>query len=114
MTENKDKKIEAHGLSQRDKELISANNLVAPYAATFADGHADSVKPSRPKNTTTGDWWKKLIQWRRQARTKKFHRISDIAKSFPDEPIVIAISKEYLLATYIDIVEARQIVILAR
>jgi len=88
--------------------LISADTLVAPYAATFADGHADSVKPFRPQSTTAGDWWKKLIQWRRQAR-HKVSSISEIAKSYPDEPMVIAISKEYLSATYDDIVEARKL-----
>lgn len=85
--------------------LISADTLVAPYAATFADGHVDSVKPARPHSNAAGDWWKKLIQWRRQAR-HKVSSISDIAKSYPDEPMVIAISKEYLSATYDDIVDA--------
>ena len=88
--------------------LIGADTLVAPYAATFVDGHADSVKSSQPQSTTTGDWWKKLIQWRRQAR-HKVSSISDIARSYPDEPMVIAISKEYLTATYDDIVEARKL-----
>jgi hypothetical protein len=90
--------------------LISTDTLVIPYAATFADGHPDSVKPSRLQNSTTGDWWKKLVQWRRQAR-QKVSSISDIAKSYPDEPLVIAISKEYLSATYDDIVEARKMLL---
>jgi hypothetical protein len=88
--------------------LISADSLVAPYAATFADGHPDSVKPSRPQNSTTGDWWNKLIRWRRRER-HKVSSISDIAKAFPGQPLLIAISKEYLNATYDDIAEARKL-----
>jgi hypothetical protein len=87
--------------------LISADTLVAPYAATFADGHADSVKPSRLQNCTTGDWWNKLIQWRRRER-HQVASISDIAKTFPNRPLLIAISKEYLSATHDDIIEARK------
>ena len=34
--------------------------------------------------------------------------ISDIAKTFPDQPLLIAISKEYLSATHDDIIEARK------
>lgn len=86
--------------------LISADTLVAPYAATFSDGHADSVRPSRPRECTTGAWWNKLIQWRRRERNE-VASISDIAKTFPDQPLLIAISKEYLSATHDDIVEAR-------
>jgi len=86
--------------------LISADTLVTPYAATFADGHADSVKPARLQNCTTGDWWNKLIQWRRQER-HEVASISDIAKHFPDQPLLIAISKEYLSATHDDIIAAR-------
>jgi len=86
--------------------LISAETLVAPYAATFVDGHADSVRPSRPREYTTADWWNKLIQWRRERY--EVGSIADIAKNFPDQPLLIAISKEYLAATHEDIVEARE------
>jgi hypothetical protein len=86
--------------------LISADTLVAPYAATFSDGHADSVKPMRPQACTTGDWWKYLVKWRRREK-HEVASISDIAEKFPDQPLLIAISKEYLSATYDDITKAR-------
>jgi hypothetical protein len=87
--------------------LISGDSIVAPYTATFASGHADSVNRPSQKNWTTGDWWEKLVQWRRQER-HEYASISDIARKFPNQPLLIAISKEYLSATFDDISEALQ------
>lgn len=86
--------------------LISAETAVAPYAATFTNGHADFVKPPRPQACTTGDWWNELVRWRRR-KGHEVASISDIAEKYPDQPMLIAISKEYLSATYDDIVKAR-------
>jgi len=85
--------------------LISADTLVASYAATFTNGHADFVKPSRPQDCTTGDWWNELVLWRRR-EGYDIASISDIAKNFPEQPLLIAISKEYLSATCDDIAKA--------
>jgi hypothetical protein len=86
--------------------LISAETPIAPYAATFTNGHADFVKPMRPQDCTTSDWWNQLVRWRRR-NGNDVASISDIAERFPNQPLLIAISNEYLAATFDDIAKAR-------
>ena len=86
--------------------LISMNDQLLPYAATFSPGEEDAVVPSTFTNNQISEWWSFLIA-RRRKQCKKIASIEDIAEAFPDDPLVVAFSKDYLRAVVHDLDKAR-------
>jgi hypothetical protein len=84
--------------------LITPETEICAYAATFSPNHPDSVVRNGSKAFQTADWWRGLSA---QASGKKFRRLSDIAKAFPEVPIVAALSSDYLAAVEADLTAAR-------
>ena len=88
--------------------LLHADDLVIPYAATFARTHDDSVlrgvTPSE-EPTTLATWWSTMNlaqSGRRLSRTT----IGQIAASDPETPIIVVASRQYLLAMAPDLATA--------
>lgn len=83
--------------------LISASDNVVPYAATFSPGHVDSVIPRQLSQHSTSEWWNLLIAWPKPGKRS----IAAIAEAFPDEPLIVAASNDYLKAIAHDLELAR-------
>ncbi|WP_204054018.1 hypothetical protein [Microbispora rosea] len=82
--------------------LIKVDARIAPYAATFAVGHEDSVAPD------TGGarrWWERLATWDgpQAGQPRSF---SALARRDPDAAIVAVLSEPYLRACATDLREA--------
>ena len=80
--------------------LVSMDTLVKPYSATFSPSHPDSTS-----NWTNSDsnilnsrrWWQLLSNWT-NSESGLPRSICDVAKVFPNSPIIVAASKVYLNA----------------
>lgn len=89
--------------------LIPGRALIVPYAATFTNGHADSVALEGGMNTRAEvrAWWNAL---------SRFHgtlpgtprSVRKLALTSPDSAFLLALSATYLAAMVDDIVEARE------
>jgi hypothetical protein len=80
--------------------LVSMDTLVKPYSATFSPSHPDSTS-----NWTNSDsnilnsrlWWQLLSSWT-NSESGLPRSICDVAKVYPNSPIIVAASKVYLNA----------------
>lgn len=86
--------------------LVSIDESLAPYAATFSSGDDDSVIPPELSSHSVAEWWGKLVCRRRQDGGS-VASISDIARLHPKEPLIAAISNQYFKAVANDLEEAR-------
>ena len=88
--------------------LIPADCSIAPYSATFSNGHPDSV-PGRLKNghKDLGQWWKEISTWT-GPDPKEPRTITEIAIRFPNSRILVAASDSYLQTMLEDLEIARQ------
>lgn len=88
--------------------LVPAHAHLAPYAATFAGSHRDSVSAGTgdPPKEAARKWWRALSEWRGpvpgSART-----LVDLAVSDPEASWLIMMSPTYLGAITNDLLEAR-------
>jgi hypothetical protein len=86
--------------------VLRPSESVAPYSATFSRTREDSVLRTGESGAGSRDWWSGLCMWRR-SRRKDFPSISRIAKKFPNHPLLIALSAEYVSALADDLLMAR-------
>ena len=91
--------------------LLGLDAPIQPYSATFSTRHPDSVV--LPYDTLAYDasadkraWWNALIDlnWNRE----KPFSLADLAAEYPDSPMLIAASGNYLHAVQDDLINARE------
>lgn len=90
--------------------LLPLDAPIQPYSATFSTRHPDTVvvsresKPADPR-ADKRSWWNALIdlEWDRDRPIS----ISDLAAEYPDSPLLIAASANYLHAIQDDLNHAR-------
>jgi hypothetical protein len=87
--------------------LISIDRPICSYAATFSSNQPDSVLPDKPSCFTHEEWWIGLTEWHKQ-QGNPISCIADLAKAYPSEPLIVALSPEYLTAVYRDLYTARE------
>jgi len=86
--------------------LLAPDDLLSPYGATFAPGHADSVHRSNDAVTTSRarlDWWTALTEskWRDGTRS-----ITDVFAAHPRDRFLVCIGPSYLDAVRADLERA--------
>ena len=86
--------------------LISVDQPVCSYGATFAAGEADSILAGKSDSKALREWWHLLCEWRKKLGAE-ISSVTEIALRYPNEPIVAALSADYLKATFDDLVQAR-------
>lgn len=86
--------------------LISVDQPVCSYGATFAAGEVDSILAGKSDSNALREWWHLLCEWRKKLGAE-ISSITEIALRYPNEPIVAALSADYLKATLDDLVQAR-------
>jgi len=86
--------------------LVAMEEPLAPYAATFSARNPDSVIPPELSSHSGAEWWKLLVTNRRQ-NGAHVASIEDIAKLYPEDPLVIAVSSDYLKAIAFDLAASR-------
>lgn len=82
--------------------LIPVDAPIAPYAATFAFGHEDSVASDADG---TRQWWDLLSRWVRP-HDRQPRSFAGLASRYPDAAIVAVLSDPYLRACADDLREA--------
>lgn len=87
--------------------LIPIDRAICSYAATFSSSKPDSVLPDKPSRFTHEEWWGGLSEWHKQ-QGNPISCIADLAKAYPSEPLIVALSPEYLTAVYRDLYTARE------
>ncbi len=87
--------------------LLSAEEEVSSYAATFARGELDSVASGNVPSDRLTEWWTLLCDWQRN-KGKAVSSLADIACVYPDQPMIVAISADYFKATKLDLLKARE------
>jgi len=88
--------------------LIDLDELLTAYDATFSPGQDDSVIPPELSSHGVNEWWDLLAESRKQ-QGAKVSRIANIAELYPDAPLIVAVSNEYLRAVAHDIETAQSI-----
>ena len=85
--------------------LISIEERVVSYAATFSRQEEDFVLGPN-SDSTTDEWWKVLCA--RRAKSKHYpYSIADIASTAPYRPLLVAFSAEYFRAAKADLTKAQ-------
>ena len=89
--------------------IISIESLIAPYAATFAAGHSDSVSCARGKLAPSENaaWWYELTNWR-PIGVRGPRSIFDVFRAAPKSIHIFALSPSYLDAISSDLLAARE------
>jgi hypothetical protein len=82
--------------------LLSADQTIPSYSATFVNNDLDSVASDHLEKT---DWWKLLVEWRRELTGVGC--ITDLALANPESVIIVAVSSTYLSVIKDDLVSAR-------
>ena len=87
-------------------------SIAAPlqsYAATFSDGHPESVCPPgvQDRNSFRQHWWTGLSTWSGPEAGKP-RSLSELAASNSGSPLIVAASKRYLQALEFDLTKARE------
>jgi hypothetical protein len=90
--------------------LIKSTSLLAPYAATFSIGQADSVNNglnsgASPKEVALA-WWKMLGGWRGPS-PGTVRQIWQLARDEPEAPLLVVVSDAYFSAIREDLKRAR-------
>jgi len=88
--------------------LIPIDRPICSYAATFSSSQPDSVLPEKPSRFSHEEWWSGLGEWHKH-QGDSITCIADLAKAYPSEPLIIALSPEYLTAVYRDLYTAREL-----
>jgi hypothetical protein len=85
--------------------LISIEERVVSYAATFSRTEEDFVL-GPDSDSTTEEWWDLLCA--RRAKSKHYpYSLADIATTHPSRPLLVAFSAEYFRAAKADLTKAQ-------
>ena len=89
--------------------IISTAARIAPYAATFAVGHEDSISCARGKNAPfeNAEWWHDLTSWKPKG-VQGPRSIRGVFKSARDSVHLFALSPSYLDAISDDLLAGRE------
>lgn len=95
--------------------LVSLDTPIAPYSATFSTRHPDTVVLAGHAQTAVRaatdkrEWWNGLtgLGWTRERPIS----LRDLALEFPDCPMVLAASANYLHAVQDDLLAARDLLV---
>lgn len=82
--------------------LLSADETISNYSATFVSNELDSVASNLSEKT---DWWNLLIGWRRASTG--IGCITDLAVANPKSVLMVAVSSSYFSVIKEDLVSAR-------
>lgn len=89
--------------------LVTPKTMVPPYSATFAVGEPDSVVRQGNQEDVLR-WWRLLVAWRK-SKGPGVGSIADIARGHPSEPLIAALSDDYLSALREDLAQARGLLV---
>jgi hypothetical protein len=87
--------------------LVRPTERLLPYSATFTRTHPDSVLAARERSSELKAWWCELCRWR-SSNNQTPASIQQLASRFPEHPLLIALSREYLAAVADDLILARK------
>lgn len=82
--------------------LLSADESISNYSATFVNNELDSVAADLSGKT---DWWNLLVEWRRASTG--IGCITDLALENPKSVLMVAISSSYFSVIKDDLISAR-------
>jgi len=88
--------------------LVRHFDPMKSYAATFAQGHLDSVAPNLQadeRRKALREWWSELSNWRGVGSSPR--SLEELALEDPQAPILAALSSKYLDAVTADLLKAR-------
>jgi hypothetical protein len=89
--------------------LISIEESVVSYAATFSRMEEDFVL-GPDSESTTEEWWHLLCA--RRAKAKHYaYSLADIAATHPSRPLLVAFSAEYFRAAKADLTKAQSLLV---
>jgi hypothetical protein len=83
--------------------LISANQCIPCYSATFIHSDKDSIGLTINDNVA---WWNLCVEWQR--KRIGIGSITDLAAVNPDAKFVVALSMPYLAVVKNDLIQARE------
>ena len=83
--------------------LLSADEAISNYSATFVNNEPDSVAPDLSGKT---DWWNLLVEWRRELTG--IGCITDLAIANPKSVFIVSISSSYFSVVKDDLISARK------
>ena len=88
--------------------LVSLDDRIKPYSATFSASHPDSVTGKAggvERSLLLREWWRLMSKWRshRQGGTRS---IAEVAAANPRSPLIIIASENYLAAIANDVRDA--------
>ena len=82
--------------------LLSLDDKLTAYDATFVSGQVDSVIPPELSRHSVTEWWDLLAENRRK-QGADVARIANIAERYPQDPLLVVVSNNYLKAIAHDI-----------
>jgi hypothetical protein len=84
--------------------LLSSEDAVTPYSATFTARQCDSVKLERDPEGNQR-WWEGLTK-RTPKTTRLIVSVAELARAYPTAPLLVGVSPDYLWAMRVDLVAA--------
>jgi hypothetical protein len=85
--------------------LVSLDNCLKPYSATFSGEHPDSIAKKTTgddRQSIFGDWWKLMAKWDGPGPGEP-RTIAEIAADSPNAPLLVIASEKYLMAIESDL-----------
>ncbi|MDA1229488.1 MAG: hypothetical protein O2856_01815 [Planctomycetota bacterium] len=89
--------------------LLQMDDVVKPYSATFSRNHPDSISlriTSDEPESILRNWWNALAD-DRSVRRSGPQTLAGIAAEFPNSPLIVIASENYLSAIDQDLMQAR-------
>lgn len=86
--------------------LLSSEDIVVPYSATFSAGQDDSVTADRDP-AGKQRWWNGLTK-RTFNTVRPVVSVSELARAFPRAPLLVGVSPDYLSAMMADLLVASE------
>ena len=87
--------------------LVRPNERLVPYSATFARRHPDAVLSAGGASSELKTWWRELSRWR-FLNNRTPASIEQLASMSGEQPLLIALSADYLTAVADDLILARK------
>lgn len=87
--------------------LIRSDELIVPYSATLTRRNRDSVMDPDEVASTGQQWWDGLCAWKR-SRRRRPSSLQRLASMYPDRPLLVVLSADYVSALENDLLAAQQ------